>query len=191
MSRHGSGRGPGGADLGLGTLFEALGEAVAEVTRRLEDGQTGEIHRSYDVETGKGPVRAEAGIRVRFADASAGAEERGVRPVNRPGPPAKTSERASPGDEPASDTHTPKPVRTIEYTVFEDAAGWRLTADLPGVGAPDLVLSDADGNLIIETTGARHYRATVALPESVCAADLEVRVNNGILVLRYAPDDGA
>ena len=55
-------------EAGLGTLLSALGDAVAEVTQRLGDGQTGEFHRSIDIETAQGPMRAEAGVRVRFAD---------------------------------------------------------------------------------------------------------------------------
>ncbi|MEO0702244.1 MAG: Hsp20/alpha crystallin family protein [Pseudomonadota bacterium] len=182
MSDHGSRRGSrDGADLGLGGLFEALGDAVAEVTRQLEDGQTSVLHRSYEVDTGKGPVRAEAGVRVRFAGGSPGGDPDQVRAVNRPTGQANATQEQ---------VDTESVSRPVEYDVFETASEWRLTADLPGVGADDLVLSDGDGQLVIEATGDRRYRDQVPVPAFVRSADLDVHLKNGILVLSQTAGEG-
>mgnify|MGYP001801680324 CR=1 FL=1 len=183
MSDHGSRRGSrDGSDLGLGGLFQALGDAVAEVTRQLEDGQTSVLHRSYEIDTGNGPVRAEAGVRVRFAGGSAGGNSGDVRPVNRPtGQANATKEQVD----------TESASKPVEYDVFETASDWRLTADLPGVGADDLVLSDGDGWLLIETTGDRRYRDQVPVPAFVRSAKLDVHLKNGILVLSQSAGEAS
>lgn len=152
--------------LGLGGVFDALGEAFSEVTRRLEEGQAGEVRRSYEVDTGKGPLRAEAGIRVRFAGADVTPTSPSTSPVNTPKPAA------------------PPEARSIDADILEDAdGGWRLTADLPGVALDDLLLSQDGTQLKIETKGARHYRTEFDFPPGRRIEELNVHLNNGILDL--------
>lgn len=167
-------------EAGLGTLLSALGDAVAEVTQRLGDGQTGEFHRSIDIETARGPLRAEAGVRVRFAD-QVGAAAR--MDPNEP----------EPGDtEPAADTpekQAPTRQRAASFEVEDTGGVWRAVVDLPGAGPDALKLSERDGHAIVETTGARQYRAEVPLPPTVRIADLAVTLRNGVLELSVTKDE--
>lgn len=168
-----SGNSPGDIRLGLDGLLGALGDVIAEVSERLESGQSREVRKSFEVDTGRGPVRAEAGVRVRFADdggRSQTSSRPAAQPVNprRPSPPTSSSESK---------------VRAIDYDVFDDGDTWRLSADIPGVDQGELNLADDDRELVIETTGARKFAARCPLPEGVSAKDLDVSLRNGILEL--------
>ena len=61
-------------DLQLDGLLGKLGDTLGEMIERLEDGETGEFRRSHELQTPRGPVRAEAGLRVRMGlgDAAGG-----------------------------------------------------------------------------------------------------------------------
>lgn len=167
-------------EAGLGTLLFALGDAVAEVAQRLGDGQTGEFRRSIDIETAQGPMRAEAGVRVRFADqvgAASGMDAKDPEPQDA---------------EPAADTiekQAPAAQRVASFEVEDTGGVWRAVADLPGVGPDALKLSERDGHATVETTGARQYRAEVPLPHAVRVADLAVTLRNGVLELSVTKDE--
>ena len=117
MTDNGKKRGSGGdpfGDLRVGFdgLLSALGEAITEISDRLETGQSGQIHKSFEVDTGKGPIRAEAGVRVRFADGGGDGRRAGAsgmsRPINTP-PPAAARPRPS----------SEAPVRRIDFEIVE------------------------------------------------------------------------
>ena len=55
-----------GIDAGLGDILGALGAALTEVIGRLDQDGAGEVRRDFEVETDRGPLRAQAGIRVRM-----------------------------------------------------------------------------------------------------------------------------
>lgn len=171
--------------LGFNGLLGALGEALSEISERLEDGEAGEVRRSFEVDTGRGPLRAEAGVRVRFADpgrtAPLGAERVMTRPVKDAAAPARTPAGAA----------AERPPRPIDFEIVEDAGTWRLTADIPGVEEGELSLGLADGELAIETTGARRYSGRAALPAGATPKDIGVSLRNGILELSFGPGKAA
>jgi len=167
-------------EAGLGTLLSALGDAVAEVTQRLGDGQTGEFHRSIDIETARGPLRAEAGVRVCFAD-QVGAAAR-MDPKD-PEPQDAEAEAGMP------EKQAPTTQRAASFEVDDTDGVWRAAVDLPGAGPDALKLSERDGHAIVETTGARQYRAEVPLPPTVRVVDLAVMLRNGVLELSVTKDE--
>lgn len=184
-------RKPGGDPLGefaagFGGLMNALGAAISEISERLDVGETGEVRRSFEVDTGKGPVRAEAGVRIRFADAAGRGEERSgrpfARPVNAPAPAAKQAPAGA---------GQGRAVRPLDFDILEDAETWRLTADIPGVEADEITLDVVDGRLVIETTGPRRYRGSADLPAGVLREDIGLTLRNGILELSCKPGRAA
>lgn len=157
-------------DLRLDGLLGELGRTLGDMIERL-DGGSGEVRRSRSFETGRGPVRAEAGIRIRAGGLGL--------PPGRPQPAARERQAGT-----APSTAQPPVPCPIDAAVEEEAGLWTLTADLPGVGAQDLSLSERDGHLHIAAT-ARHrsYEGSFALPPGVTLADIEVSLRNGILNL--------
>ena len=71
----------------------------------------------------------------------------------------------------------------MDFEILEDAGAWRLTADIPGVEESELSLGIADGELVIESTGARRFRGATDVPDGVALEDIEVSLRNGILEL--------
>ncbi len=163
---------------GFSGLMNALGEAIAEVSERLDVGESGEVRRSFEMDTGKGPLRAEAGVRVRFADNGAGAPGAGASKMARPVNPARGG-RADPRPE----ATLAAAVQPIDFEIIDDAETWRLTADIPGVEENELSLGAVDGQLQIETTGHRRYRGVAAMPEGIAPEDIEISLRNGIVEL--------
>lgn len=160
---------------GVDGLLSALGSVVSEISDRLESGEEREVHRSFEVDTGKGPVRAEASFRMRFAESANEGRQRKTRSVTEPvDVPSATATKRS-GNSPKG--------RPLDFEVVEDGGTWTLSADIPGVERSDLRLSEADGNLVIETIGNRRYRAVCPLPKGVGVATLHVILRNGILEL--------
>lgn len=164
--------------VGFSSLLETFNDTLSDVSQRLENGQSGEIRRNFDFETKNGPVRAEAGIRVRFAETGRTA--------------AKDSGSSSVRQRPQGGTHKTSPgaalssgnaVRTIEFEILQDPDCWRLVADLPGVERRDVDLHSDNGELVIETTGTRRFRGRCILPDGLTPSDLEVTLRNGILEL--------
>ena len=151
-------------DLRLDGLLGELGRTLGDMIERL-DGGAGEVRKSRSFDTGRGPVKAEAGIRIRVA----GQEVSEVR-SRRPGT--------------AADAPRPPAVRPIDASIQHGAALWTLTADLPGVSEADLSLTETDGHLHIAAR-ARHrsYEGSFELPPGVTLAGIEILLRNGILDL--------
>lgn len=159
---------------GIRDLFEVLSDAIAEVSTRIEEGETGEIRRNFDFQTKKGPIKAEAGIRMRMAGLETSAPS--VRPTpssaRTPKNAAKTSDKTT--------------YQELVYSVFEDDSGWHLTADMPGVSKEQLMLNASGGELDLRTNGQRLYAASVPLPEGASLANIACTLQNGILELSYS-----
>lgn len=183
-----SGNGPmDDIKIGVDGLLGALGATIAEITTRLEQGQASDVRKSFEVDTGNGPVRAEAGIRVRFADSGRSDQATKPRPVN-------PDRREAQTDTGRPDTRMSGSVRPLDVEIIDEDGTWRLVADMPGVEEHEVSLSKDAGHLVIETTGARTYRATTVLPSGIEPDELECSLRNGILELSHAPNstsDGA
>ncbi len=170
-------------ELGLGGLLGELGTALTEALKRL-DGQ-GEVQHETTFDSPRGPVRASTGIRIRTlggAARSAGGR-RTDAPINSPGAgPQQAPEAKAPAT-------SEIPARDIVATILTDATGWRLIADLPGVVAGDVVLSEEGGEIVIRAEGrGRRYMGRFALPTGAAAKDLVLTVQNGILELAWQVD---
>ncbi|MEL6207370.1 MAG: Hsp20/alpha crystallin family protein [Pseudomonadota bacterium] len=66
-------------DLRLDGLLGKLGGTLGEMLERLDSGETAEFRRDHEVQTARGPLRAETGIRVRMGGLEAGAAHPGAR----------------------------------------------------------------------------------------------------------------
>lgn len=182
-------------DLRLGDLLGQIGEALSEAAERLESGDSGEIRRERDFDTGSGPIRASAGIRIstpggqaRKSGATggqAGSQTGGRRPdqpVNTPG--------ATPTEPPSRAPRKVKvpALRRVETTIFEEPNHWSLVADMPGITRADVTLTAGDGILRVEAvTTARHYILETAQP--VGWTRFDYTVHNGILEVQAAPTE--
>jgi len=103
-------------DLRLDGLLGKLGASLGEMVERLERGEDGEVRRSHEIRTPKGPLRAETGVRVRVGGAqfAAGGPDSPESPVGRaarawtpaPGAPRARPTRAGPQGEVAPGTGT-------------------------------------------------------------------------------------
>ncbi|MEM1067021.1 MAG: Hsp20/alpha crystallin family protein [Pseudomonadota bacterium] len=191
---------------GLEAILGALGDALDEISRRAGDPEGGEIHHVRTFDTEKGPLRAEAGLRVRFA----GDSHTGVR---RPAPGAAPGRRRPPspsnaeaGVSPAQPTKATTPmedagvrapdassaIRSMDLDISERHGAWHLLADVPGVKREDVTVTLRDGMLRVRADGRRIYEAHVPCPDAGDPDRLVVTVNNGILeiVLPLAKGDG-
>ncbi|MEO0918700.1 MAG: Hsp20/alpha crystallin family protein [Pseudomonadota bacterium] len=173
--RKGGGDPMGEIRTGFEGLFGTLGEVISEIADRLETGEAREVRKSFEWNTEKGPVRAEAGVRMRFADAGGTSRPTRSRPMAEPVNPERPAAKAQP-----KATEAPRP---IDFEILDDGSTWRLSADLPGVAEAELSLTGDDGELVIETTGKRRYHAVCPLPPGVTADQLAVTLRNGILEL--------
>ena len=162
----------------LGGVLGELGKALGEAITTFETG-TGEVRRSQSFETTKGPVRAEAGLRVRLGGITIGetAEPHDPAPVNRPTGGQNETDR--PKDRP----------RDITATIITHGKEWSLTAELPGVSKDDLTISVSDGRISINARGtSRDYAGTFDIPQTVTREDLNVSIQNGILDITASYD---
>lgn len=163
-------------DEGLGGLFGALNEALGEMVARLEDGTSGAVERDLTFDTEKGPVRAQAGVRLRMGGMDVNTATSAPKPVN----PGRTKPKA------------PDPVpRTLSYDIFEDEDAWVLTADLPGVSRKDVQLTAEKTRLQIKTNGARQYAGSVDLETTFDVESITPTLRNGILTLRIPKGDAS
>ncbi len=156
-------------DLRLDGLLGELGRAVSEMVERLESG-AGEVTREQSFDTGRGPVKAQAGIRIRMG---------GVEVQSDTAPSARRP------TQPAAETppSAPKP-RDLTGTILEEDGIWSLSADLPGVSEEDLTLNAEDGQLIVTATArGRQYVGRFPFPEGLRTSDLTVSLRHGILDL--------
>lgn len=163
-------------DIRLGGLLGELGSALSEALSKLEDA--GEVHRETVFDSGKGPVRASAGIRIRTlgGQRSAASERRTDKPVNTP---AQT---------PAAEA-SPRP---IAATILDDQSRWMLIADLPGIAQSDVAVQ-IDGPTLVVTAKAnnRHYAGDFALPSHLLPETLAHHMQNGILEVSVDKDSAA
>lgn len=182
-------------DRRLGGLLGEVGATLGDVLAQLDDIGDGEILRERNFDTGRGAVRA--GIRVRMGGlgGTQGAEASdGERPVDRPfeqasSPAAKSDASASASTASAQSSQ----VRAIEATIMEIDGTWTLVADLPGIEAGGVTLSDTGpgGDLILSAEGRqRKYSGRFDLPDGVSATDLSLNLVNGILELKTAGPSG-
>jgi HSP20 family molecular chaperone IbpA len=167
------------ADAGLGEFLGALRSALSDVIGQLGQGEAGEVHRDIQLQTDRGPLRAQAGIRVRLGGASM------MRHANAGG-------RDAVRPAPAPQTAAPEvPARPIAADVVNDGKVWLLTADLPGVAREDLSIAVEEGMLIISASGrGRRYVDRIAVPAGTGADDLRISLQNGILEIE-APAEKA
>lgn len=163
-------------DINIGKLIGNLGEAVNEIINRLDDGKSGEVTREHVFDTANGPIRAQAGVRLRMGglggDTQAG--PRRPRPVN----PDRTA-RSAPSVAP----------RALDYDLIEDEDCWILTADLPGVSTDELILSQDGAVLSVATRGSRRYAADIKVASPFQLDDTAATLRNGILELRLPKVD--
>lgn len=153
-------------DLNLGGLFGNLGEVLGEAVQRLTEAGEAAVDKMNETQSQTGPIRTHTGVRVRVGGL---ATKAGPKPVN--------PDRTKP---------TTPQARDLTCEMFEDGAGWLLTAEMPGVLAPEVVLATEGRSLTITTTGARLYRGTVTLPAPCAADSISLTLVNGILTLRGA-----
>lgn len=170
-------------EIGLNGLLGAIGDAVHELARRAGEGGAGELRHVYEIDTQNGPLRAEAGIRIRTAGTD------GLAPGDhaRKSPVKRSARHASSERERTSVSSSP--VRRVAYDILETDEDWRLTADLPGVDEKEITLTDTATGILLETKGRRKYRAEFPVPEGISAARLARRMSNGILELTARPEE--
>jgi hypothetical protein len=162
---------------GLEGLMGQFGAALGEAMSRLGEGEGTASHHSRVFDTGKGPVRAEVGLRVRGLGADIPAASFRTRPAAAaPAPSA-----------PPQDTSG---ARTVDLTGFADRGGWTFAADLPGVGPDDLAVEVRGSTLHLTTTGPRRYQGQADLPEGIDPAAMTVTVRNGVLSVSFPPHGG-
>ncbi|MEE4117743.1 MAG: hypothetical protein V2I65_01880 [Paracoccaceae bacterium] len=149
-------------DLRLGGLLGKLGDALNEAVSRLETGDDGEVRRTHEIQTPKGPLRAETGVRVRLGGLDAGAVRRPARDPARPvnaadGTPGRNPDAATArpragepqcaGSEPAMQDTPDRGTtgddagllpRRPHVEAYRDGPRWVLCADLPGVTLPEI-----------------------------------------------------
>lgn len=165
-------------DLRLGDLLGQLGDALAEAAERLETGDSGEVRREREFDTGAGPIRASAGIKI----STLGGAARAARTTSggrRPDTPVNTPAPAAPAG--------PVP-RKVDATVFDEQDHWFLVADMPGITKADVTLTVAGDLLRIEAVNdSRHYILETPMPAGRDGFDCTVQ--NGILeVQASAPE---
>jgi HSP20 family molecular chaperone IbpA len=167
-------------DIGLEDLLGAFGAALSEMIGRLDPGSAGEVRRDFQVDTDRGPVRAQAGLRVRVGGLDAARNSR--RDATSP---------LAAAPRPSSAPRSPSPPRPISAEVVDDGVLWTLTAELPGAALDDLELVVEDDVLVITaTTSARRYADRIELPPGTSRETLRVSLQNGILEIE-APSQGA
>lgn len=161
---------------GLNGLFGVLGDAIGEMVTRLEDGNAGAVTRDQVFETPKGPIRAQAGVRLRMGGLDTGDIKEPPKPY--------TAGRVNPEPEPT-------PINPLSYEILEDEDCWLLTTDIPGVTREEVAIRQDATVLIIETKGTRRYAARVDLETPFAQSDITKTLKNGILTLRISKENSA
>ncbi len=160
-------------DLRLDGLLGKLGGTLSELMEKLEAGEAGEIRRSHEVQTPRGPLKAETGIRVRLGGVDLGGGER--RGTGR-----RVAEPVNAPQGQASEAAAPSPRTVVPATHVADGR-WVLSAELPGVTLDEVRISLDGGSFFAETTGAKAFRLSAALPAEVDPGDMHAVMRNGIL----------
>lgn len=162
---------------GLNGLLGALNEALMDMANRLDDGASGTVERNHVFETPKGPMRAQAGVRVRVGGfETAGPAPSQPQPIN----PNRTSTSPPP----------PNP-RDVPCDVIESDDHWTITADLPGIAEDEVDVSLDGTAVVITAAGRRHYHGSCDLGAPGVVPDDAVRLHNGILTLTVQKVGGA
>ena len=163
-------------DVRLGDILGQLGSALDEATEQLAQGEGSEIRRERQFDTGKGPVRASVGVRVRTLGGEIRAERRPEQPINTP--------KATP-----TPPSGPAP-RMVDATVLDEPQQFSVIADVPGVPAEGVSWTIHGPLLRIEAKSEhRHYRIETDLPAPWQDATFQCAVQNGILELSATRDN--
>jgi Molecular chaperone (small heat shock protein) len=170
-------------DRRLGGLLGGLAEGLAKIADAAEAAQDASGAREATIETDKGPVRVRAGYSVRVGGLAA----RGGAAASSGRDPA---EPVSPGGAKAAEPGAAPAVEPV-LDVFEGPEGWRLAADMPGASEADLSVAVEGGRVIVESGGARRYRAEAEAPVWLTREMLEIRLANGVLELSAPRPEGA
>ena len=156
-------------DLNLTGLLGSLGEAIGEAVARLDQVSD----RDQGFEMTKSPMRAKAGLRVRIGGLAGNAAPQ-PRPVN-------------PGRKPAAAAPAkPKQTKTLVLELLEDMGEWIVFAELPGVAISDLSFALEEGDLVVRTSGDPIYLGRINLPFDCQTDQIKAVVKNGILTLQFA-----
>lgn len=164
-------------------LLGRLGGTLSEMIGKLDAGEAGEVRRSATFDTGRGPVRAETGVRIRVGGLTTDGAKSAPAPVNRPDGRNGTV-RAAAGRGAAEAGPVARAEAEPREAVFETYTAddrWSASADLPGVALDDVSLRVEDGQLRLETTGPRRYHGAVDLPPRSDGDAMETVLRNGIL----------
>lgn len=189
-------------DLQLEGLLGKLGDTLGEMIARLDEGETGELHRSHEVQTSKGPVRAEAGLRVRMglgdttgpagrasvaqpvrpraAPSESGADDADAPRMDddRSGADGATGAERATGADGATGADKPRPLRIDAY---QGDGRWIFSADMPGVGLPEVSVTIEGGQVCVASDGRRRYAGRHALPADADPSDMAMALRNGVL----------
>ena len=188
-------------DLQLDGLLGKLGDTLGEMIERLEDGETGEFRRSHELQTPRGPVRAEAGLRVRMGLGDAAGTPDSppfARPVRTP-PPEPGSRAAPAAGAPEAAGADPEPGRTgaarpadradpgatderpLRIDAYSADGRLVLSADMPGVSLPEVTVAVEGGEIAVTAAGRRRYAGRHPLPAGADPADMDIALRNGVL----------
>jgi HSP20 family molecular chaperone IbpA len=154
----------------LGSIGEQVKDAVSQAQAAGAQG----AEQRFTINTAKGPVEGVSQMSFKVGSLS------DRMPASRPtrgGMAARTerSRTAAPDIDGA---------REPMVDCFDEGETLVVTAELPGVLAGEVTLSVQDGELLVETTGQRRYRARQHFAVPVDAASLTHELRNGILEAR-------
>jgi HSP20 family molecular chaperone IbpA len=156
----------------LGALFKQVQEGVTEAASKGDDGQSGETH--FSIPGANGPVPGV--LSYGFRSGSLSSIPRG-RTNAKPTRPAADFEVKKPAK---AEPQQREPV--IE--IFEEEDHYLLTAELPGVGLPQLAVTFPAANEIhIRTNGTPSFLGHRKFVRAVESAAAGQSFRNGILEL--------
>ena len=165
--RRRAGREEIGVDIGLGGIFEGLGDFINLVSEMVEAGES-EVTRTGEFKV-KGLGDRGRGVYGFSIKTGIG----GTPQVERFGNIRSTKEG------PVVDE-----VREPLIDVFDEGETVVVVAELPGVAEEEITVEVKDDVLTLETRGERKYAKEVLLPSSVDAATIKKAHKNGVLELR-------
>ena len=169
----------------LGDLASAFKRAIEDVASaaqtarssadRMADGSDrSPIQTHFDVKIG--------GISVPFADDSTASDLDATTHARRPAASRREATSTDRAGKQRNDT-PPKP-RAPHIDILDEEDGWTVIAELPGVAIEEVAVHAENGKLVLETTGARRFVATLDVPADVIGRHPEIQFANGILEAR-------
>ncbi|MEM0935461.1 MAG: Hsp20/alpha crystallin family protein [Pseudomonadota bacterium] len=186
----------GEIDTRLSGLLGALGASLSDAIDRLDAEDSAEFRQAQEIRTARGPLRAEAGVRVRFAgqDMDGGSGPQPVKP-GRGKPRAKPAHKAptptgsatSELKDNVQEQNAPPAAEPREAILESYVEGGRVIfcADLPGVRLPEVdvtIKEEAQSRILrVATSGARQYTAEHPVPEGADADAMAIVLRNGVL----------